>query len=207
MLKANVGLSRKITRDYNSTGYSVNVEGEIPFTPDDSQGVLEKVKELFSLAQEALAVEIDRDQGEDAIGRRDEERPAPRPETKGNGNGTGQAERPNNGSAPRSGPANGNGQASQPGNEPATPRSAPTNSNGAKNGQNGNSDQATNKQVQFLLTMGKRFKLTTPQLENRIAQIIGRKTGVYQLTKKEAGLVLDHLTKGVNGNGNSNGQH
>src|SRR5581483_2923467 len=70
MLKANVGLSRKITRDYNSTGYSVNIEGEIPIPVDDPQGVLEKIKELFNVAQEALAVEIDRDQGEDAIGRR-----------------------------------------------------------------------------------------------------------------------------------------
>ena len=204
MLKANVGLSRKITRDYNSTGYSVNVEGEISFTPDDSQGVLEKVKELFSLAQEALAVEIDRDQGDDAIGRRDEERPAPRPET--NGTGSGQADRPNNGSAPRSAPTGGNGQANQPANEPAPPRSAPTNGNGAANRQNGNSDQATNKQIQFLLTMGKRFKLSTPQLEARVAQLIGRRCGVYELSKKEAGLVLDQLTKSANGNGNGTGQ-
>lgn len=204
MLKANVGLSRKITRDYNSTGYSVNVEGEIPFTVDDPQGVLEKVKELFSLAQEALAVEIDRDQGEDAIGRRDEERPAPRPET--NGNGGGQADRPNNGSTPRSAPPRGNGQASQPANQPAPPPSAPANGNGTINGQNGNGDQATNKQIQFLLTMGKRFKLSTPQLEARVAQIIGRRCGVYELSKKECGLVLDHLTKSSNGNGNGNGQ-
>ena len=49
--------------------------------------------------------------------------------------------------------------------------------------------------------MGKRFKLTTPQLEGRIAEIIGRQCGVYDLTKKEAGLVLDHLTNSASGNG------
>ncbi len=72
MLKANVGLSRKITRDYNSTGYSVNIEGEIQASLDDSEAVVERIKELWSVAGEALAQEIDRDQSEDAIGRRDE---------------------------------------------------------------------------------------------------------------------------------------
>lgn len=182
MLKANVGLSRKVSRDYNSTGYSVNIEGEIPFPVDDAQGVLEKVKELFSIAQEALAVEIDRDQGEDALGRRDEQHPTP-PSANHNSNG------------------NGNGKSS---NQAPANSGPPQATNGNGNG-NGQPDTATNKQVQFLLTMGKRFKLTTPQLENRISQIIGRKAGVYQLTKKEAGLVLDHLTKGANGNGNGNG--
>src|SRR5256885_595354 len=73
MLKANVGLSRKISRDYQSTGYTVNLDGEILFSVDDPDAVLEKIKELFNLAQEALTREIDRDQGEMAIGRRDEE--------------------------------------------------------------------------------------------------------------------------------------
>jgi len=185
MLKANVGLSRKITRDYNSTGYAVNIEGEIPVPVDDSQGVLEKIKELFSVAQEALAVEIDRDQGEDVIGRRDEERSAPRPANDGNG----QTDRSGNGSAPRSAPPSNHGVRGT--------------NNGGNNGQE---EPATNKQVQFLLTMGKRFKLSTPQLENRVAEIIGRRCGVYDLTKKEAGLVLDHFTKAANGNsGNGNG--
>ena len=183
MLKANVGLSRKITRDFNSTGYSVNLDGEILVPTDDPEAITEKIKELFSLAQEALAQEIDRDQGEDSIGRRDEERPAPRPQANGNGNGL--ADKPSNGSAPRS---------------------TPTNGNGTTNGQTGNVEAATNKQVQFLLTMGKRFKLSTPQLENRVAEIIGRRCGVYDLTKKEAGLVLDHFTKETNGTNNGNGR-
>jgi hypothetical protein len=126
MLKANVGLSRKITRDFNSTGHSVNVEGEIPFSTDEAQGVLEKVRELFSLAQEALAAEIDRDQGEDAIGRCDEERPVPAPASQQSGN-----------------PAHTN---------PAQASQQPTPAgNGNRNGQD---EPATNKQTQFILTMG-----------------------------------------------------
>jgi hypothetical protein len=171
MLRANVGLSRKISRDFNSTGYSVNLDGEIPFPVDDPQAVIEKVRELFNLAQEALNQEIDRDQGEEAIGRRDEERPTAPPVTQTNGNS-----RPN--SAP-------------PDRQPAS------SSGGPRNGQD---DAATNKQVTFLLTMGKRFKMSQPQLEARIAEIIGRRCGVYDLTKKEAGLVLDHFTKSTNGN-------
>ena len=186
MLKANVGLSRKISRDYNSTGYSVNLDGEILASADDPEAITEKIKELFSLAQEALAQEIDRDQGEDAIGRRDEERPTPAPKAHLDGNGNGHSDKPSNGSAPR-----------------PTPTS---NGNGTNGGQNGNDDAATNKQVQFMLTMGKRFKLSTPQLENRVAEIIGRRCGVYDLTKKEAGLVLDHFTKDSNGTSNGNGR-
>src|SRR5581483_8116087 len=92
-------------------------------------------------------------------------------------------------------------QADRPGNV-SPPRAASGNENGSKNGPE---EPATNKQVQFLLTMGKRYKLSTPQLENRVAEIIGRRCGVYDLTKKEAGFVLDHFTKAANGNANGNG--
>jgi hypothetical protein len=37
MLRANVGISRKITRDYNSTGYSVSIDGEINAAVDDAE--------------------------------------------------------------------------------------------------------------------------------------------------------------------------
>lgn len=181
MLKANVGLSRKITRDYNSTGYSVNLDGEILASTDDAEAVTEKIRELFCLAQEALAQEIDRDQGEDAIGRRDEERPAPA--TKGrNGHASG----------------NGNGQPAPvktaPPQQSQQPAPSPSPAAPQNGHQNGTDEAATNKQVQFILSMGKRFKLSTPQLENRIVQVVGRKCGVYDLTKKEAGRVLDQLT-------------
>lgn len=179
MLRANVGLSRKVSRDYQSTGYTVNLDGEIPFSPDDAEGVLEKVRELFDLAQEAMNREIDRDQSEMAIGRRDEEPPTPSTNGK-NGHTNGHYRTVNTTSATE---------------VPAKANGTEANSNGNGNGKSpGNDEVATNKQVQFILTMGKRFKLSTPQLESRIVQIVGRKCGVYELTKKEAGRVLDQLT-------------
>jgi hypothetical protein len=175
MLRANVGLSRKVSRNYNSDGYSVNLDAEITAPLDDAEGVLERIQELFHLAEEALSQEIDRDQGEAAIGSHDEEPSAP--DTRNT--------RPTDRS----------------GNSPSH-RPAPVGNNGNRQGQE---EPATNKQVQFLLTMGKRFKLSTPQLETRVAEIIGRRCGIYDLTKKEAGLVLDHFTKSSSGNGRDAG--
>lgn len=171
MLRANIGLSRKVSRNYNSDGYSVNLDAEINAPLDDTEAVLERIQELFHLVEEALSQEIDRDQGEAAIGRHDEERPGPDHQN------------------PRHDERPANGASHQP---------PPAGNNGSRQGQD---EPATNKQVQFLLTMGKRFKLSTPQLENKVAEIVGRRCGVYDLTKKEAGLVLDHLTKGSGSNG------
>jgi hypothetical protein len=39
MLKINVGLSKKLSKDYNSTGYSVNLEGEITAPVSDPDAV------------------------------------------------------------------------------------------------------------------------------------------------------------------------
>jgi hypothetical protein len=206
MLKANVGLSRKITRDYNSTGYSVNLDGEILAPTDDVEAVNEQIKELFDLAQEALNREIDRDQGESAIGRRDEERPKS-PTNGKNGH--------SNGKAPAAASASTNGKNGHANGQQPTATSAPVNQqppaqngsqqNGSQqNGaRNGNEEVATNKQIQFILTMGKRFKLSTPQLENRVVQIVGRPCGIYDLTKKEAGRVLNELTNGGQANSQS----
>lgn len=166
MLKANVGLSRKVSRDYQSTGYAVNIEGEIAASPDDPEAVLERVKELFDLVHEALQVEVDRDQGEQAIGRRDEERSdVPSPEDQGPGHAPDHPPPGRNESSP-----------------PTKPR--PT-----------RDDSATNKQVQYLLSLGKRQRLSTPQLEGRIEEVLGRQVGLYQLTKREAGTVIDALTR------------
>src|SRR4051812_16427451 len=161
MLRATVCLSRKISRDYNSTGYSVSLDGEIHFNNDETEAIQDKVSELFHLAEEALAVEIDRDQGTDAIGRRDEEPQRPQPQADQNRSQT---------PSPRS---NGNGQSQS----------------------NGNGDAATNKQCQYLLTLAKRANLSNQEIDAKINQVIGRAVGVYQLTKKEAGLVIDALSK------------
>lgn len=77
MLRANIGLSRKVSRDFESDGYSVNLDAEINAPLDDAEAVLERIQELFHLAEEALAQEVDRDQGDRAIGRRDEDRGEP----------------------------------------------------------------------------------------------------------------------------------
>lgn len=161
MLRATICLNRKITRDYNSTGYSVSLDGEIPFTNDETEAIQDRISELFHLAEEALAVEIDRDQGTDAIGRRDEEPQRTHPQPEQN-----RSQAPNPGS-------NGNGQSST----------------------NGNGDAATNKQCQYLLTLAKRSNLSTREIDGKINDVIGKQIGVYQLSKKEAGLVIDALSK------------
>jgi hypothetical protein len=170
MLRASVSLSRKISRDFNSTGYTVAIDGEVPFPTDDAEGVLEKVSELFNLAQEALDREISRDQGENGIGGQvPEPRQSTQPTTPPQMNG----------------PANGQGRTSD--------RSAPLPINRPSTS-NGNPAAATPKQLEFLKSMARRFRLSDHQLDNRIAEILGRPCNVQQLTKKEAGLVLDNLT-------------
>ena len=162
MLRANVGLSRKLSKDYNSTGYSVNLDGEITAPVSDPEAVIEQVKELFGLAEEALGQQIDRCQSEAAIASHDEE---PRPQAPVNRIGN---------------RANGNQGATGPREPKQTP--APQTGNG-----NGQGEQpATNKQIQYLLGIGKRLRLTTVQLEKKIAEILGRPVGVYDLSKQAA---------------------
>ena len=175
MLKVNVGMSRKISRDYNSTGFSVNLEGEILANLDDPEAIVERVKEFYDLAEESLAQQIERYEGDSAIAYRDVEH------SNGNGN-----QRPpqmqtqeriqGNNSTPR----NGNGHSRIGNGDTSTP--------------------ATNKQIQFLLSLGKRQGLAKPQLETQIAGILGHEVDVYELTKEEAGKVLNHLTEASNGN-------
>ena len=181
MLKVNVGLSRKLSRDYNSTGFSLNLEGEICVGPDDPEAMIEKVKEFYDLAEEALNQQIERYEGESAIGSRDEQQSH---RSNGHSNGAAAREPSNNGNSSH----DGNGQPNRNGNGQAT-----------------NGDAATNKQVQYLLNLGKRQGLTQLQLEDRIAAILSKKIGVYDLTKREAGDVIDALSQNgapaANGNG------
>lgn len=55
--------------------------------------------------------------------------------------------------------------------------SAPTNH--SDKGKASNLDAATNKQVQYLLNLGKRHGLTQIQLEDRIESELGKKAGSY----------------------------
>jgi hypothetical protein len=178
MLKVNVGLSRKLSRDYNSTGFSINMEGDVCVGLDDPEAVVEKVKELYDLADEALSQQIERYQGDSAIASRDEDRQS----NSGSSNGRQTQSR-----------ADGNGR--------STRHDRPQSEE-----QNGRSESATNKQVQYLLNLGKRQGLTPQQLEHRIENTFGRSIGVYQLTKQEAGQLIDSLNQGSHGNGNGNGR-
>jgi hypothetical protein len=184
MLKVNVGLSRKLSRDYNSTGFSLNLEGEICVSLDDPETLVEKVKEFYDLAEEALNQQIDRYESESAIASRDEEKPV-RPATKAPGTS-------------KTVPVN---RMTPP---PENQADVATSNTHAKSA---NADAATNKQVQYLLNLGKRHGLTQIQLESRIESHLGRKAGVYDLTKREAGDIIDVLSQNgapaSNGNGHN----
>ncbi len=45
--------------------------------------------------------------------------------------------------------------------------------------------------------MGKRLNLNTAQIADEIAKITGREVGIYDVTKKEAGKILDIWTTQV----------
>jgi hypothetical protein len=169
-MRVNIGLSRKISRDYQSTGYSVNIEGEILAPPEQVETVLKQIHGLYTLAEQALEREIDRDQSEQAIGRRDE---TPPPQPQRNGYHDRGQERP----APRM---------------PEQDNQRP---------QNGKEEPATNKQVQYVLTLGKRQGLSKTQVEERIQEVLGKRLTVYQLTKREAGQVIEALMQEAPTNG------
>ena len=187
MLRVNVGLSRKLSKDYNSTGYSVNLDGEVTAPASDPQGVIEQVKELFDLAEEVLAVQVERSQGVDAIASHDEES---RPQTPNGRNGNG---------ANGSNGANGN-NGSNGANGSNRPKAGQRQSQGQAsngNGRNGNGrepEPATNKQIQYLLNLGKKQRMSKQQLEGRVAEILGCECGIYDLTKQDACVILDTLT-------------
>ena len=164
MLKVSVGLSKKLSKDFNSEGFSINVEGEVSAAVNDPQGVVEQVKELYDLAEEALAQQIERAQSTAAIASRDEE---PRAARNTNGNGRPAAPRPS---------TNGNGNGHRP-DEPAT-----------------------NKQVQYLLSIGKRMRLSTAALEKEVSEILGREVGIYDLSKKDCAVVIDQMTAAAGNN-------
>lgn len=170
MIRANVGLSRKISREYQSTGYSINIEGDVAVSADDTEATLAKVAELFHLAEEALNVEIDRDQSEQAIGNRDK----PTAITKSHSHDR---------------------NADDGNSSPAQTTQERTPNNGT--------DAITNKQAQYVLTLGKRQRISNAQMEDKIEQILRRRCSVYDLTKREAGQLIDALSPQTNGRQNA----
>lgn len=162
MLRVNVGLSRKVSKDFNSTGYSINLDGEITAPVSDSEAVVEQVKEFFDLAEEALDLQIQRSQGDDAMASRDEPK----------------AQEPSNGH--------------ESGAEVSPP--LPRHDRGRQNGNGWKDEPATNKQIQFLLNLGQQQKLSKRQLQDRVTEILGFECDLYELSKRDAGTVLEALT-------------
>ena len=154
MLKANVGISRKLSKNYQSTGFTVNIEGELTAAVSDAEAVIEQVKEMYDLAEEAIEQQIERSRGVDAIGSRDDHQQQPAPAENGHAG---------NGSAQRT-------------------------------SESSDDEQATTKQINFLLSIGKRQRLSTAKLETKIAEILGYSVGLYDLSKRQAGVVFDDLT-------------
>lgn len=158
MLRASVSLSRKVSHDFDSSGYTVTLEGEVPHPPDDAEAVLEKVAELFHLAEEALATEIERDQ---------KHQPDPKDATP----------------PPPTTPTRSHRAEPLPINRPAS-----------SNGSTPSPSTATPKQLQFLQNLGKRKGLSRDDLDGVIAEVLGSAKRTGELSKREAGQVIDHLT-------------
>jgi hypothetical protein len=81
------------------------------------------------------------------------------------------------------------------------PRPGPNHDQNGGQKANGQEEAATKKQVQYLLVLGKRQELSTNQIEVRIQEITGKQLTVYQLSKREAGRVIDSLTQVAPANG------
>lgn len=166
MLRVNVGLSRKLSKDYNSTGFSINLDGEITAPVSDPKAVIEQAGELYDLAEEILDLQVDRHTSVAAIASHDAQ-PQGQRQQAGNGNGHEGPKQERRHEAPQSQGGNGHGQ-----------------------------EAATNRQIQFLLNLGKQKRMSKRQLEGRVAEILGFQCDIYQLTKRDACVVLDNLTAG-----------
>ena len=182
MLRVNVGMSRKVSKDYNSTGFSINLEGEIALSLDDPQVAVERIKEFYDLAEESLALQIDRYDSITAIASRDEEtsfdtehvQPSPTRRAIVNKSSTSEST-----PAPR---VNRNEASTRPTKPVSTARGSDV-------------ELATNKQLQFLVSLGKRHKMTTKQLEDMAVAEFGPIENLYDLTKQQAGALITSLNE------------
>ena len=82
--------------------------------------------------------------------------------------------------------ANGNGKASQPA-EPATP---------LRGNRNASSGKASNKQIKFLTDLATQQGISIADLNARIRQEF-RVDGIYELSRRNASVLLDELNKGT----------
>jgi hypothetical protein len=165
MLRANVGISKKLSRDFNSRGFSLNLDAELNATLDDHEAVIRRIRELYAIAEEALDQQTAESEEIDAIAHREcEERP--RPHRNGETNGT---------AHPR-------------------PDATATGRNGNGDRRRATGEAATSKQLQFLQNLARRHKMLGPDLETFVEQVVGHPRSVRDLTKNEAGKVIDQLS-------------
>ena len=151
--------------------YAVTIDGEIPFPVDDAEAVLEKISELFHLAEEALAVELERDRDQ--------------PTSAGDGP---KSQAPTQTTSPNPTARYERSERSEP-----LPINRPPYTGTSRNG-TGHGNSATPKQQKYVGNLARRKGLKPDALDAVIAQVVGSPKKVVDLTKREAGLVIDHLT-------------
>ncbi len=202
MLRVTVGLSRKLSHDFNPVGVSVSLEGELSTPLNDPDSLLEEVRVLHDLAEEAVADRLaamgyDLESGGPSVGA--DEPNAPPPPPVGAATRRGASRAPHVGgrdAVSRNGQGSnghaGNGRSSGRGNGYAANGKGAAAKASAKDASRGN-DAATDKQVKFLVSLGKRCGLTGRRLVGRIGEICGREASPYELSKAEAGAVIDEL--------------
>ncbi len=166
MLKVNVGMSRKVSRDYQSTGFSINLDSEIAATIDQPDLIIEQIRSIYDLADASLADQIERyhsdmrnTQCSDSQTSLDSRSPSV-DEWSSNGR-------------------NADGQ------------SRAVSSNGTT--RSDSLELASNKQLQYVQTLAKRATLSPTDLNRRIQTVIGRDCGPYDLSKREAAKVIESL--------------
>ena len=165
-LKTNVGVSRKVAdNNYGSRGASVNLEVELDSgLVQQPDRFLERVRQVFRLAQQAVDDELNRQQaGTNGTNY------AANAATNGAGNGS-------NGNGAEYGHANGNGSS--------------TNGNGHRNGQGGN--PASEKQLDYAKQLAKQISgLGIRRLESLSQKMHGKP--LAGLTTMDASGLIDTL--------------
>ncbi len=159
--------------NYDSTGFSVNIEGEVLATLDNPEAVLRRIQELYDVAEESLIDQLKR-HSEDFD--RSTTRKPHSHSIAANESVSG---------AHLQGPSSSNADSS--------------NGDHHRKHSDDRVEQASNKQIQYLLSLGKRRGLGKSQIEEDIAELLGYSTDIYSLSKADACRVLDHYTKQANG--------
>lgn len=174
MLRVNVGLSRKLTANFNSTGFTLNLEGEVNVPLDDPDAVIERIKEYYDLADEALRQQVERHEGGPDPTQAEPRAITPVPN------------RPAETPPPPPPPPDPPPLAATRQRTPVTnqqPRTGP------------GDDAATPNQLRFIQNLAKKQRLSSAQLDAAVADAVGQPCPLHQLTKKQAGRVIDALNQ------------